>query len=80
MDDLFTDLQIRANSFAILYKISRQRGMPLLSSLLVFVHIYLFIYLFMQLNLVIGCITNKSEQMFGEFVEHIAAVLDQWDR
>ena len=33
----------------------------------------------MQLNLVIGCITNKSEQMFGEFVENIAAVLDQWD-
>ena len=76
MDDLFTDLQIKANSFAILYKISRQRGMPLLSSLLAFVHIYLF----MQLNLVIGCITNKSEQMFEEFVENIAAVLDQWDR
>ena len=76
MDDLFTDLQIRANSCAILYKISRQRGMPLLSSLLAFVHIYLF----MQLNLVIGCITNKSEQMFEEFVENIAAVLDQWDR
>ena len=76
MDDLFTDLQIRANSFAILYKISRQRGMPLLSSLLAFVHIYLF----MQLNLVIGCITNKSGQMFEEFVENIAAVLDQWDR
>ena len=76
MDDLFTDLQIQANSFAILYKISRQRGMPLLSSLLAFVHIYLF----MQLNLVIGCITNKSEQMFEEFVENIAAVLDQWDR
>ena len=76
MDVLFTDLQIRANSFAILYKISRQRGMPLLSSLLAFGHIYLF----MRLKLVIGCITNKSEQMFGEFVEHIAAVLDQWDR
>ena len=76
MDDLFTDLQIRANSFAILYKISRQRGMPLLSSLLAFVHIYLF----MQFNLVTGCITNKSEQMFEEFVENIAAVLDQWDR
>ena len=76
MHDLFTDLQIKANSFAILYKISRQRGMPLLSSLLAFVHIYLF----MQLNLVIGCITNKGEQMFEEFVENIAAVLDQWDR
>ena len=50
------------------------------ASVCTYLFIYLFIYLFMQLNLVIGCITKKSEQMFGEFVENIAAVLDQWDR
>ena len=75
MDGLFTDLQVRANSFVLVYKISLQRGLPLMSSLVAFIHIYLFT----QLNHVIGCITNKSEEMFGEFVENIAAVLDQWD-